>query len=60
MDVKDRLRTAFAGQGILVTGGASFIGSHFAELLVDAGGVVTVADNLSSGKLEISPHFGRE
>ena len=52
MDVKDRLRTAFAGQGILVTGGASFIGSHLAELLVDAGGVVTVADNLSSGKLE--------
>ena len=52
MDVKDRLRAAFADRHILITGGASFIGSHLAELLVDAGAVVTVADDLSSGKLE--------
>src|SRR5262249_53466520 len=52
MNVKDRLRTAFAGRRALITGGASFIGSHLAELLVDAGAVVTVADDLSSGKLE--------
>src|SRR5215813_9574297 len=52
MDVKGRLRAAFAGRRALVTGGASFIGSHLAELLVDAGALVTVADDLSSGKLE--------
>jgi UDP-glucose 4-epimerase len=34
-----------------VTGGASFIGSHLSELLVSSGGKVTVADDLSSGKL---------
>src|SRR5262249_26438819 len=37
---------------VLITGGASFIGSHLAQLLVDAGAVVTVADDLSSGRLE--------
>ena len=37
---------------VLVTGGASFISSHLVERLVDAGCKVTVADDLSSGKLE--------
>jgi UDP-glucose 4-epimerase len=37
---------------VLVTGGASFIGSHLVELLVDKGAVVRVADDLSSGRLE--------
>jgi nucleoside-diphosphate-sugar epimerase len=36
---------------ILVTGGASFIGSHLTERLVRQGAKVRVADNLSSGKL---------
>jgi nucleoside-diphosphate-sugar epimerase len=35
----------------LVTGGASFIGSHLAEALVKKGARVRVADNLSSGRL---------
>ena len=52
MDVKNCLRAAFANRPVLITGGASFIGSHLAELLVDASAVVTVADDLSSGKLE--------
>lgn len=37
---------------VLVTGGASFIGSHLGELLVEAGAEVTVADDLSSGRVE--------
>jgi nucleoside-diphosphate-sugar epimerase len=35
----------------LVTGGASFIGSHLVEALVARGAKVRVADNLSSGRL---------
>lgn len=37
---------------ILVTGGASFIGSHLVDALVAANAIVTVVDNLSSGTME--------
>lgn len=37
---------------VLVTGGASFIGSHLVDNLVNLGANVTVVDNLSSGKKE--------
>jgi UDP-glucose 4-epimerase len=37
---------------VLVTGGASFIGSHLVDELVSLGASVRVADDLSSGKLE--------
>lgn len=37
---------------VLVTGGASFIGSHLVEGLLARGAEVRVVDNLSSGKLE--------
>ncbi len=37
---------------VLVTGGASFIGSHLVDALTRFGASVRVADNLSSGKLE--------
>ena len=50
LEVMNRLARAYAGRRILVTGGASFIGSHLSELLVQSGGKVTVADDLSSGK----------
>lgn len=40
------------GRKVLVTGGASFIGSHLADALLDRGAVVRVADDLSSGKQE--------
>lgn len=36
----------------LVTGGASFIGSHLVDALVERGAKVRVVDDLSSGKLE--------
>jgi UDP-glucose 4-epimerase len=52
MDVQDRLARFYVNRRVLVTGGASFIGSHLAEMLVDAGALVTVADDLSSGRLE--------
>jgi nucleoside-diphosphate-sugar epimerase len=35
----------FARRNVLVTGGASFIGSHLAIALLEAGARVTVADN---------------
>ena len=45
------LRDHYAGRPVLVTGGASFIGSHLVELLVAAKAIVRVADDLSSGRL---------
>lgn len=40
------------GRRVLVTGGASFIGSHLVDALVDLHSVVRVVDNLSSGREE--------
>lgn len=37
---------------VLVTGGASFIGSHLVDALVEKGARVRVVDNLSSGRVE--------
>ncbi|MCI0628977.1 MAG: SDR family NAD(P)-dependent oxidoreductase, partial [Acidobacteria bacterium] len=37
---------------VLVTGGASFIGSALVDAMVERGAHVRIADNLSSGKLE--------
>jgi len=37
---------------VLVTGGASFIGSHLVDALIERGARVRVVDDLSSGKLE--------
>ena len=43
---------------VLVTGGASFIGSHLVDALVDRGARVRVVDDLSSGRLgNIQPHL---
>jgi UDP-glucose 4-epimerase len=38
-------------KNVLVTGGASFIGSHLVDSLLAKGAVVKVADDLSSGKM---------
>jgi nucleoside-diphosphate-sugar epimerase len=43
-------------RSVLVTGGASFIGSHLVNALVGAGARVRVVDNLSSGKVENIQH----
>jgi nucleoside-diphosphate-sugar epimerase len=44
---------------VLVTGGASFIGSRIVDLLVSRGASVRVVDNLSSGKTDnIQNHLG--
>ena len=37
---------------VLVTGGASFIGSHLVDRLVSLGAHVNVADDLSTGKMD--------
>lgn len=42
----------FRDINVIVTGGASFIGSHLVDRLVNLGSNVTVVDNLSSGKKE--------
>lgn len=43
---------SFESDTVLVTGGASFIGSHLVEELVAAGADVRVADDFSSGERE--------
>ena len=52
MDIATKLRNFYSSRTVLVTGGASFIGSHLVELLVESGAKVTVADDLSSGRKE--------
>ena len=39
------------GRRVLVTGGAGFLGSHLVEALAVRGAEVTVADNLSTGRM---------
>src|SRR5512132_1163160 len=42
----------WSGTDTLVTGGASFIGSHLVEALLNRGAPVRVVDNLSAGRAE--------
>jgi len=41
----------------LITGGAGFIGSHLAELLLNCGHQVSVLDDLSTGRLDNIAHL---
>jgi nucleoside-diphosphate-sugar epimerase len=46
---------------VLITGGASFIGSHLVDTLVEKGARIKVVDNLSSGTLEnIQSHLDKK
>jgi nucleoside-diphosphate-sugar epimerase len=48
-------------QKVLVTGGASFIGSHLVDALIERGAKVRVVDDLTSGKLEnIQEHLASD
>lgn len=42
---------------VLITGGAGFIGSHLAEVLLDRGQYVTIIDDLSTGRFENIAHL---
>src|ERR1700746_800630 len=48
---------ADAPRGALITGGAGFIGSHLAELLLSDGWSVWVLDDLSTGSYENIAHL---
>src|SRR5262249_31300565 len=44
----------------LITGGAGFIGSHLAELLLQQGHEVAIVDDLSTGRLENVRHLSHD
>ena len=51
-DFSDDHQQKWIEKNVLVTGGASFIGSHLVDKLVSLGAKVTVVDDLSSGNLD--------
>jgi UDP-glucose 4-epimerase len=47
----ERARAVLGGKRVLITGGAGFVGSHIADLLVDAGcAEIVVIDNMVRGR----------
>ncbi len=54
--MSQRLHPFAPGSRIVVTGGAGFVGSHLVDVLVADGHVVTVFDNLCTGRRENLDH----
>jgi len=50
--IREINRSFWEDRRVLVTGGASFIGSHLVDKLAELGVQITVVDNLSSGRIE--------
>ena len=49
------MNTNLSGLEVLVTGGAGFVGSNIVALLLEKGAIVTVLDNLYTGRIELLP-----
>ena len=52
MTATDRLAETYKGRTVLVTGGASFIGSHMVDRLLEMDAEVYIIDDFSSGRRE--------
>ena len=51
-EIGDQLHQFYSKKDVLVTGGASFIGSHLVESLLRLGAKVKIIDDFTSGQLE--------
>jgi nucleoside-diphosphate-sugar epimerase len=50
MNQMDRIKKCYVGRTVLITGGASFIGSHMVDRLLEVDADVYVVDDFSSGQ----------